>query len=127
MASSLITSQRNSLRTVLTRVGDCFCLNGFLIDLINLISIPGDTDQTDEKLETAEVERRDRAETELDLHTESLGKIIDIQDVVYHLIWFEYIIEMDVLQSDGNKTLHEEEEETEEMTPLETELTDEDF
>ena len=38
----------------------------------------------------------------------------------------EYIIEMDVLQSDENKTLHEEEEETDEseMTPLKTELTD---
>ena len=55
------------------------CLNKvgwiFISKLINLISITGDTDQTDEKLETAEVERRDRAETELDLHTESIGKI----------------------------------------------------
>ena len=54
--------------------------------LIELICIAGDTDQTDEKLETGEFERRPTAETELDLPTESLGKIIDIQDVVYHLI-----------------------------------------
>ena len=78
MASSLMPSHRISLRTALTLVGDCFYIKGFLI--YHLISIPGDTDQTDEKLETAEVERRDRAETELDLHTQSLGKIIDIQD-----------------------------------------------
>ena len=32
---------------------------------------------------------------------------------------------MDVLQSDENKTLHDDEEETDEMTPLKTELTDE--
>ena len=52
---------------------DC---NLFWYHLINLISIPGDTDQTEEKLETAEVERRSTAETELDLPTESLGKIV---------------------------------------------------
>ena len=40
--------------------------------------IIGETDQTDEKLETAVVERRSTAETELDLPTESLGKIIEI-------------------------------------------------
>merc|ERR1712183_618749 len=53
------------------------------------LNIPGETDQTDEKLETAVVERRSTAETELDLPTESL--------------------EMDVLNSDENKTLEDEE------------------
>ena len=86
-----------------------------------LISIPGDTDQTDEKLETAEVERRDRAVIELDFHTESLGKIIDI---VYRIYSIEYIIEMDVLQSVENKTLHDDEEETGEMTPLKISRTE---
>ena len=47
-------------------------------NLIHLISIPGETNPTDEKLQTAVVERRSTAETELDLQTESLGKIIDI-------------------------------------------------
>ena len=78
MASSLMPSRRNSFRTALTKVS--FYPRGFTI---NLITIPGEADQTDENLETAEVERRDRAETELDLHTESIGKIIDI---IYHLI-----------------------------------------
>ena len=55
-----------------------FYFNCFFIKIDNLIFIPGETDQTDEKLETAEVERRSTAETELDLPTESLGKIIDI-------------------------------------------------
>ena len=56
-------------------------VNKILHDLeidVNLISIPGETDQTDEKVETAVVERRSTAETELDLPTESLGKMIDI-------------------------------------------------
>ena len=70
-------------------------------------------------METAEVERRSTAETELDLPTESLGKIIDIIQTIKH---FQYIIEMDVLKSDENKTL---DDEIDEMTPLKTELTDE--
>ena len=37
----------------------------------------GETDPTDEKLETAEIKRRSVAETEMDLPTESLGKIIN--------------------------------------------------
>ena len=45
---------------------------------IDLISISGETDQTDEKLETAVVESESSAETELDIPTESLGKIIYI-------------------------------------------------
>ena len=44
-----------------------------IFNLINLIFIQGETDQTDEKLETAVVERRSTAETEPDLPTESLG------------------------------------------------------
>ena len=67
-------------------------------------------------METAEVERRSTAETELDLPTESLGKIIDIIQTIKQ---FENIIEMDVL----NKKL--EDEEIDEVTPLKTELTDE--
>ena len=50
---------------------------------VNLISILGETEQTD-KLETAEVERRSKTETELDLPTESLGKIIDIIYTIKH-------------------------------------------
>ena len=46
----------------------------FLYDLIFML---GETDPTDEKLETAEIKRRSVAETELDLPTESLGKIIN--------------------------------------------------
>ena len=46
--------------------------------MVLIIAIPGETDQTEEKLETTVVERRSTAETELDLPTESLGKIIDI-------------------------------------------------
>ena len=37
----------------------------------------GETDPTDKKLETAEIKRRSIAETEPDLPTESLGKIIN--------------------------------------------------
>ena len=44
--------------------------------------IIGETDQTDEKLETPVVERRPTAETELDLPTESLGKIIEIFETI---------------------------------------------
>ena len=58
---------------------------------LNLISIPGETDQTEEKLQTPVVERRSTEGTELDLSTESVAKII------------EYIIEMTVLKSDENK------------------------
>ena len=58
--------------------------------MINLISIPGETDQTDEKLETAVVERRSTAETELDLPTESLGKIIDIIETMKHFYINQY-------------------------------------
>ena len=38
----------------------------------------GETDPTDKKLETAEIKRRSIAETEPDLPTESLGKIIEL-------------------------------------------------
>ena len=48
-----------------------------IISGIDLISIPGETDQTDEKIETAVVVRRATAEPDLDLPTESLGKILD--------------------------------------------------
>ena len=52
--------------------------------MINLISVPGETDQTDEKLETPVVERRSTAETELHLPTEWLGKIIEIISTIQH-------------------------------------------
>ena len=95
-----------------------------IFNLINLIFIQGETDQTDEKLETPLVESRSTAETEPDLPSESLGKIIRIIELnsrilntffMYELL---YIKEMDVL-----KTLDD--EEIDEMTPLKTELTDE--
>ena len=49
-----------------------------LLELNLSIFILGETVKTDEKLETPVVERRSTAETELDLPTESLGKIIQI-------------------------------------------------
>ena len=52
-------------------------------NLIDLISIPGETDQTDEKIETAVVVRRATAEPDLDLPTESLGKILDKIFMIY--------------------------------------------
>ena len=51
----------------------------FIKLLTNLISTLGETDQTDEKLETPLVESRSTAETEPDLPSESLGKIIRIK------------------------------------------------
>ena len=72
--SSRIPSQWTSLLTALTKV-----FISIVFSLIyNLISIPAETDQTDEMFETAEVEKRSTAETELDLPTELLGKMIDI-------------------------------------------------
>ena len=53
-----------------------FYFNCLFIKIDNLISIPGETNQTE--TETADVERRSTAETKLNLPTESLGKIIDI-------------------------------------------------
>ena len=57
--------------------------------IVVIIAIPGETDQT-EKSETTVDERRSTAETELDLPTESLGKIIDIIQTIeqfYQLIY----------------------------------------
>ena len=68
---TVMPSRKNSFWTALTKVS--FYLSKRIS--IDLISIPGDTDHTDEKLETAEVERRPRAETELDLPTESPSKM----------------------------------------------------
>ena len=62
--------------------------------MIDLISTPGETDQTDEKSETAVVKRRATAETELDLPPESLGKIID---KIYNLYDEKIIIDNDTL------------------------------
>ena len=52
-----------------------------MIFIINSISIPGEADKIDEEFETADVERRFTAKTELDLPTESLGKMIDIIEI----------------------------------------------
>ena len=52
------------------------------ITLINSITIPGETDQTEVKLETVDVKGRSTTETELDIPIESLGKIIDIIKII---------------------------------------------
>ena len=56
-------------------------------NLIILISILGESDQTDEKLETPVVERRS-TETEQDGPTESLGKSVD---------WFSELNNLNIL------------------------------
>ena len=56
-----------------------FTLSHMVIELIiemGVTVIPGETDQTDKKLETAEVKRRSSADPELDLPNERLGKMI---------------------------------------------------
>ena len=58
---------------------DCLntgCTFFLFIRIINYFIISGETDQKDEKLETADVVRRSSAETVLDLPTESHGNII---------------------------------------------------
>ena len=77
-----IPSRRNCLLAALSQVGYCFYIARFiLIFIINSISIPGEADKIDEEFETADVERRFTAKTELDLPTESLGKMIDIIEI----------------------------------------------
>ena len=53
----------------------------------------------------SEVEKRSTAETLLDLHTQSLGKIKTIEQL--NIFITQFFIEMDVLHSDKNKILHE--------------------
>ena len=72
MSSSLIWSRRNFLPSALPQVNDYF-LKSILICCINLISISGNIDQTDEKFESVVVERRSTGEKALDLHIESHG------------------------------------------------------
>ena len=49
---------------------------------------------------------------------------VNYMSYIIRIINNHIVIEMDVLKSDESKTLHEDEEETDEMTPLKTELTD---
>ena len=73
----------------------------------------------DKIITDSEVERRSTAETELDLQTELLGKIKTIER--FNTFISQFFIEMDVLHSDENKTLHD--VEIDEI--LKTEQTDE--
>ena len=55
-----------------------FTLSHMVIELIiemGVTVIPGKTDQTDKKLETAVVERESSTETQLDIPTESFSKM----------------------------------------------------
>ena len=78
-----------------------FFIGGFP-DFNNLIFIPGETDQTEEEEETG-VERESTAERELDLPTESIGKVI----LKWNVLSWIYFTEMDVIKSAEQETLHE--------------------